>query len=117
MKKNIYLIGNVCIMIAEIVYVLVTKFRLTEVARQKESIGIHTFDIFYVLILALITAGCIVCFKIKSEKVFYIQKIGISLILSIGELFVLAKPVYLEVFWGIPIYVAAVALWHIRKVN
>lgn len=116
-KKKIYLIANICMMVAEIVYVLLTKFRLSEVAQQSGSTGIHTFDLFYIFVLALMTAAYLLSYKLKNTHMFYVEKILISIVLIVGEWLVLSKPIYLEVFWGIPIYIAAVALYHNRKMS
>lgn len=116
-KKKIYFITNICVMFFEVGYVLLTKFRLSEVARQRGSTGMHTFDLFYIFVLALMTAAYLLSYKLKKLNMFYVEKIFIAVVLIVGEWLVLSKPIYLEMFWGLPIYIAALALYQNRKMG
>lgn len=116
-KNKIYLISNICVMVVEFGYVLLAMFRLSEIAQQGGSNAIHTFDVFYIFVLALMTAAYLLSLILKNSTMFYVEKIFIGIVLSVGEWLVLSKPMYLEMFWGIPIYIAAVALYHNRKIG
>lgn len=64
-------------MVLEVGYVLLTKFRLSEVARQRGSTGMHTFELFYIFVLALMTAAYLLSYKLKNLHMFYVEKIFI----------------------------------------